>query len=101
MAASSAASSPPLTVARSVARLTDADVTPGTLSSDFSTRATQEAQVMPSISMETGLVWTCSFMVVHLVLRHIDLPIMGRSRGPNRPTAKLLQCHALVLRQAH
>lgn len=33
--------------ARSVARLTEAEATPGTLAMAFSTRETQEAQVMP------------------------------------------------------
>src|SRR3546814_18847136 len=38
-----------VTSAASLARLTLAAVTPGTFSSAFSTRPTQEAQVMPSI----------------------------------------------------
>ena len=38
---------------RSVARLTLADATPGTASSARSTRATQEAQVMPSMAKST------------------------------------------------
>jgi hypothetical protein len=50
MAAISAATSLlPCTRAVSLARLTSADSTPGTLASAFSTRTTQEAQVMPSI----------------------------------------------------
>jgi hypothetical protein len=38
----------------SVARLTCAPITPGTRASAFSTRPTQEAQVMPSICSVTG-----------------------------------------------
>ncbi|BBU53893.1 hypothetical protein KU6B_01580 [Mameliella alba] len=41
------------TSARSVARLTLADSTPGTAERAFSTRPTQEAQVMPSIGICT------------------------------------------------
>jgi hypothetical protein len=46
------------TLAFSVARFTDAVVTPGTFSSAFSTRATQEAQVMPSTCSSTRCVGT-------------------------------------------
>lgn len=49
----SATAATPRTVARSVARLTVASVTPGTALSAFSTRPTQEAQVMPSTASST------------------------------------------------
>ena len=58
----------PATVACSVARLTVAAVTPGTLSSAFSTRATHEAQVMPS---------TCSVAVGQ---RHLVAGLAHRRR---------------------
>ncbi|GAA5666965.1 hypothetical protein Brsp07_05489 [Brucella sp. NBRC 14130] len=49
-ATKAAASALPWIVAFSVARLTTALVTPGTALSAFSTRPTQDAQVMPSIA---------------------------------------------------
>ena len=55
---SAARSADPVTVARSVARFTVADVTPGTDNSARSTLATQDAQVIPSIVMSTGLAGT-------------------------------------------
>src|SRR5207253_5674456 len=42
-----------VTWAFSVARLTDAPVTPGTFFNAFSTRPTQEAQVIPEIARDT------------------------------------------------
>jgi len=59
-AASVAKDTPPSasTLAFSVARLTDAVVTPGTFSSDFSTRVTQDAQVMPSTCSSTRCIGT-------------------------------------------
>ena len=47
--ASGVAGAARVTSARSVARLTEADCTPGTALTAFSTRLTQEAQVMPSM----------------------------------------------------
>ena len=44
------------TLARSVARLTAAASTPGSLARDFSTRRTQEAQVMPPMGSWTSVV---------------------------------------------
>ena len=51
------------TVACSVARLTSASVTPGTFFRAFSTRATQEAQVMPSIG-RVNSVWVRVCIIV-------------------------------------
>ena len=53
-----ARSAVPVTVARSVARLTLATVTPGTVFKARSTRATQEAQVIPSMTISIGRVGT-------------------------------------------
>ena len=46
------------TVARSVARFTEAAITPGTFNSAVSTRLAHEAQVMPSIWRAVSLVST-------------------------------------------
>ena len=46
------------TLARSVARFTEAPMTPGTFSSAASTRPTQEAQVMPSTWSVTSVLPT-------------------------------------------
>ena len=55
---SAATSADPRTVARSVARLTVADATPGTDANARSTLATQEAQVIPSIARSMGFAGT-------------------------------------------
>src|SRR6185369_5664576 len=58
--AASATGCDALTVAVSVARLTDASVTPGTRRSAFSTRATHEAHVMPSTLRSRVVAAPCS-----------------------------------------
>lgn len=55
---SNLASTPPSTTARSVARLTRAAVTPGTVRSARSTRPTQDAQVMPSMASSVLMIGT-------------------------------------------
>src|ERR1700760_3408395 len=85
--------------ARSVARFTDARVTPGTLASAFSTRSAHEAQVIPPMSSSAVraegagasvvLCGSASSVMVGKARggigpRHepsIDLPMMGRSRA--------------------
>jgi hypothetical protein len=53
-----------VTEATSVARFTLASVTPSSLSRAFSTRRTQEAQVIPPMSSEQVSVVSCGAVVV-------------------------------------
>ncbi len=70
--------------ADSVARLTAAPVTPGTLFSAFSTRVTQEAQVMPP--MPRSSVADAEGFVVVFMSWILNLAMMaGSSVAPDQP----------------
>jgi hypothetical protein len=59
-----------VTVARSVARLTDAVSTPGTALIAFSTRTTHEAHDIPSIPNSVGMGRAVDFSI-------LDMAVMG------------------------
>src|SRR4051794_15124101 len=90
MASATAAVSAPdgenSTCARSVARLTFATVTPSTERIAFSTRPTQEAQVIPwtgmsMLSIGAGLAAVMVNLLILMWEQGVIFPIMGRSRG--------------------
>jgi hypothetical protein len=70
MTASEVAGAARRTSARSVARLTEALSTPGTAAMAFSTRRTQEAQVIPS----TGKLWSGGGVIWFMVV--LSLPFL-------------------------
>src|SRR4051794_2899995 len=81
------------TEAASVARLTSASSTPSSLASTFSTRRTQDAQVMPPMSSVHDSVSGVAISVVAVGIVVIGAPCAGwcgggaegRRRTPSRP----------------
>src|SRR4051812_29763310 len=92
-----ASSAAPLTLAFSVARLTLASSTPGTFFNAFSTRATQDAQVMPlTANVNCG----SSAVAVSIVVSMLA-PVSQRQDNPSHDgKVKRLRAASAAPRQA-